>query len=289
MRRTRLRSAAFLICAAAAAASLFAFALREKPDAVIDFFDVGQGDAVLVSVGHAQLLVDGGPDATVLAKLGDTMPFTDRTIEAVVLTHPHADHFVGLLSVFARYRVNEVLLGEDVNDTAEYRAFEDAVRRSGAHVVRVAEGDRVALGEGANVTVLWPPRADDAALDGKDPNSWSVILRVTVAGRSALLMGDAPSRVEESLLRSDARLSADVLKAGHHGSRYSSSTPFLRAVSAKDAVVSVGKNSYGHPAWSALERLKASGARVWRTDRDGDVRATFVGGNVNVRSSGGKE
>lgn len=264
--------------------SAFVQAIREKPDAVIDFFNVGQGDATLVSVGRVQMLVDGGPDAAVLAKLGDAMPFTDRTIEAVVLTHPHADHFVGLLSVLGRYRVEEIMIGADVNDTPEYRAFEDAARRSGARVTAVATGDRIALGERANVAVLWPPRAGDAALDDGDPNSWSVVLRVTVAGRSALLMGDAPSAVEERLRASGANLAADVLKVGHHGSRFSSSAPFLRAVSAKDAVISVGKNSYGHPSWSALERLKAAGGRVWRTDRDGDVRATFTDGAVSVRA-----
>ncbi len=286
MRRGRLKSAIILAFAAAAVALACAGARREKPDAVIDFFDVGQGDAALVSVGRVQMLVDGGPDATVLAKLGGAMPFTDRTIEAIMLTHPHADHFVGLISVFGRYRVNEVLLGEDVNDTPEYEAFMEAVRRSGARVIRIAAGDRIALGERARADVLWPPRTDDAALDGNDPNSWSVVLRVNVAGRHALLMGDAPAAVEERLLQSGTDLGTDVLKAGHHGSRFSSSAPFLRAASAKDAVISVGKNSYGHPAWSAVERLKASDARVWRTDRNGDVRATFSGGNVAVMATG---
>lgn len=286
MRRTTLKPAVICVVTAFAMTVVFHLFFAEKPDATLDFFDVGQGDSALLSVGREQVLIDGGPDAAVLAKLGDAMPFTDRTIEAVVLTHPHADHFVGLISVLDRYRVNEIFLGGGINGTAEYRAFEEAVRRSGAKVTAVAEGDSVSLGGSAMLAVLWPPRVGDAALDVDDPNSWSVVLRVTVAGRSALLMGDAPEGIEERLTRSGEDLDTDVLKAGHHGSRFSSTAAFLRRVSPKDAIVSAGKNSYGHPTWSALERLKASGARVWRTDRDGDVRAVFDDGNVTVVASG---
>jgi competence protein ComEC len=282
MRRKSLILAKISVCLLLA--SVTGVTLRRPPDAVIDFLDVGQGDAALVSVGHAQMLIDGGPDATVLAKLGNVMPFTDRTIEAVVLTHPHADHFVGLLSVLERYRVDTVMLGGDVNDTPEYRAFEDAVRRSGAKVARVVAGDNVALGDGAAFDVLWPPRHDDLALDDRDPNSWSVVLRMRVGESAALLMGDAPDEIEARLVASGTELSADVLKVGHHGSRHSSSAPFLRAVAAEEAVVSVGKNNYGHPAWAALKRLESAGSRVWRTDRDGDVRVIFNKGIVSVRA-----
>lgn len=248
-------------------------------------FDVGQGDAILVQDGYAEMLIDGGPDDAVLGKLGRAMPFFDRTIETIVLTHPHADHFVGLIGVLKRYRVLTVATdGRTRTDDPDYRRFEDAVKASGAKVVEVRAGDRLSLGERTRMDVLWPPVGPAAAVgvDKRDENAWSVVMRMEAEGAAAYLMGDLPSDVEGRIAKVGGLSPADFLKVGHHGSAYSTSPELLDAVRPKAAVISVGKNSYGHPAWSTLRRLGSRGARLWRTDRDGDVAATFKDGAVGM-------
>lgn len=240
----------------------------------VDVFDVGQGDAILVQCGSRQLLIDGGPDATVLSKLGRAMPFFDRRIDAVLLTHPHADHYLGLIPVFSRYRVDLLLTAGKDGEAAEYGAFLGAARAAGLETTAVRAGDRLMLGSCARGEVLWPP---PSGVRTDDPNDASVVLRierVDGAGPRAavLLMGDATADVESALVAGRARLGADVLKVGHHGSRFSTSAAFVDAVRPDAAVVSVGKNRYGHPAAAALMRLASRGVRVMRTDREGDVR-----------------
>ncbi len=239
--------------------------------AVLNFFSVGQGDSALIRKGSHEVLIDAGPDRTVLAKLGRAMPFFDRTIELAVLTHPHADHFMGFLAVFERYRVQRIFVDGVENDTPEYHAFTDALRASGAVVQIIHRGDRIDAGAGIHFDVLWSG-ADDYS---DDLNDDSIVLRLETPGGSALLMGDATAKVEQKLLAAGAPLRADIIKVGHHGSRFSSGSEFLRAVRAEEAIVSVGKNHYGHPSYAALTRLKAAGSRVRRTDLDGDIKVRF--------------
>ncbi|HSD11916.1 MAG TPA: MBL fold metallo-hydrolase, partial [Patescibacteria group bacterium] len=148
----------------AASAALLALAARiafPDPRLSVTVFDVGQGDAILVQCGRRQLLIDGGPDATVLSGLGRAMPFFDRDIDAVVLTHPHADHFIGLVSVLARYRVHRLLVSRMEGEAPEFAAFADAASRAGLAPVRIRAGDRVAIGDCGSADVLWPE--DDRA------------------------------------------------------------------------------------------------------------------------------
>lgn len=270
----------------AAGAALLAFAARlliADPRLAVSVFDVGQGDAILVQCGRRQVLVDGGPDASVLAGLGRAMPLFDRDIDAVVLTHPHADHFIGLIAVLSRYRVRRLLVSRMEGEAPEFAAFVRAASRAGLAPVRLRAGDALAVGDCGAADILWPE--DDRAAATKDPNAASVVLRLHPAspagpGDAVLLMGDATADVERRLLARGADVRADVLKVGHHGSRFSTTPEFLSAVRPRYAAVSVGKNSYGHPAWTTLRRLESAGVAVFRTDRDGGVRFVFTPGGV---------
>jgi competence protein ComEC len=202
------------------------------------------------------------------------MPFFDRRIDAVVLTHPHADHYLGLIPALARYRVGRLLTAGMDGEASEYAAFLAAAADAGLRPARVQAGDRIALGNCATADVLWPP---PAGVRTDDPNEASVVLRVALPDRAspraaALLMGDATADVEAALVASGEALGADVLKVGHHGSRFSTSAAFIDAVRPGTAIVSVGRNRYGHPAAAALMRLAKRGVRVLRTDEAGDVR-----------------
>lgn len=246
--------------------------LPQKPKVYVDFLDVGQGDAILVRSGNIEMLIDGGPDRQILPQLGKTMPFFDRKIEYVVLTHPHADHFTGLSAVFDRYAVGQILVSGASNSTDEYAAFERRAAET-APVTVVVAGDSVSIGN-AKAEVVWPARTVDRP---KDLNDASVVLALSAFGEPAVaLMGDTTSLVEEQLMPQISKLRAPILKAGHHGSRFSSSRAFLDAIRPRDAVIEVGKNSYGHPSAATLLRLKAAGAAVWRTDQDGTVEAVFT-------------
>lgn len=267
-------------------------ASRPDSNVTIDVLDIGQGDAILVQDGFTQMLIDGGPDASVLGQLGDAMPFFDHTIEVMVLTHPHADHYAGLIAVLARYRVKQVLVASRHGDGREYDNFEKAVIDEGAKLSEVGAGDSFLFGARTNFKVLWPPEAGverTKILAMDDRNMSSVVLRMDTVGGAALLTGDATPEVERALVASGVDLRADFLKVAHHGSRYSSTLPFLQKVRPSYAAISVGVgNSYGHPAWMVIRRLESLGAGVFRTDQDGAVRVKFSPDGIEVSKKGKK-
>ncbi|MFA4872936.1 MAG: ComEC/Rec2 family competence protein [Patescibacteria group bacterium] len=244
----------------------------------VTFFDVGQGDAALINIPRGQqALIDGGPDAGILSKLGSALPWWDRTIEYVVLTHPHTDHVTGLVEVLKRYKVEKVVMTGVAHTTDEYLAFLDEVRGRNIPVQFVASGDSFELGNG-EFSVLAPQEG----LEGirvEELNGTSVVLRFAYGESSFLFMGDAPVAMEEGILAAgEWDLESNVLKVGHHGSSDANSEEFINAVAPQYAVISAGKdNPYGHPSLRTVKRLERAGATVLRTDVRGDVRFTSDG------------
>lgn len=253
----------------------------------VTVFDVGQGDAILIEgpEGH-RILVDGGPSGeAITAALGRHLPFHDDRIDLVVLTHPQADHFVGLLEVLKRYYVGGVLASPVEADTAGYDAWVSAVTNSGVLTTAASRGQWIDLGGGGRITVLGPP-PNVAVTDARDLNSTSVVLKVSLGDVSFLLTGDADEEAETNLIRSGADLKATVLKVAHHGSRTSTSAELLRRVQPAVDVISVGaKNRYGHPNPEVLERLE--GDLVLRTDHHGDIMISTDGRRLWVRTQQG--
>jgi competence protein ComEC len=250
-------------------------------------FDVGQGDAILAQQGDRQILIDGGPDASVLEKLGATMPVGDRSIDLVVLTHPHADHLNGLVSVLERYDVRRVLMTDVAAPTSYYRRWRELIAKNGIAVddPRSINSERVG---GMEYEVL--SSGTQAGLRGSfhDGNSdglndSSIVGILKFKGRRFLLTGDATSAIETRLLAEKVDLTADLLKVGHHGSNYSTSSDFFAAVEPHYSAVSVGaKNSYGNPAWRVMRLLESAGAVSYRTDENGTVAAITDGGSLQV-------
>lgn len=249
----------------------------------VTVFDVGQGDAILVSApGGTQMLVDGGPDARVLGKLGHAMPWWDRTIEYMVLTHPHADHVTGLVEAVRRYKVKKIFMTGVAHDTNEYHAFQREVEMRGIEVAKPTAGEEMSLGE-ALITVMHPFER----IEGKtfqEPNDTSIVLKVAWGSVSFMLMGDAGVAIEPDLLeRWGDELDAEVLKVGHQGSADASADEFLAAVTPRYAIISVGKNNtYGHPSPRVVRRLERMGAMVLRTDQNGDITLTSDGHGVKA-------
>ena len=266
---------------ALAAALLWAGALS-APDGKlhVTFLDVGQGEATLiVTPSGRQVLVDGGPDSRVVMQaLGARLPFWDRSLDVVALTHPHGDHIAGLLGVLDRYDVDILLHRSADYPTAEYARWQQALAdRAGRNTVLEAQrGHRIALGDGVVLDVLHP---GPVTIEGETNNN-SLVLRLSYGEIVFLLTGDVETPIESALLARGAPLDATVLKVGHHGSATSTSPPFLAAVSPSLAVISVGEdNRFGHPDEEVLQRLHAilSDERVLLTSDRGDVEVTTDG------------
>jgi competence protein ComEC len=232
------------------------------------FCKVGQGDAILLEYGSYQILVDGGPDNSVLSCLGKAMPFWDRKIELVVLTHPEADHITGLIEVVKRYQVGKLVKTRAVNQTPEYEALMAAVASRKVLVETLTAGDKVSL-KRLKLEILWPFNKGESFV--KNFNQGSVVILGQYGSFWFLLTGDITATEEQTLINLGSLRPVTVLKVAHHGSKFSSSQKFLEAVRPKTAIISVGKNSFGHPTPEVLGRLKAVGAKILRTDEVGTV------------------
>jgi competence protein ComEC len=236
----------------------------------VTFLDVGQGDAILIEgPGGQRILVDGGPGGDVLSgALGRRLPFHDRRIDLVVVTHPGSDHIGGLPEVLESYDVGAVLDSAIESESPFYEALLEAADAAGVPRYAAALGQTIDLGGGARIEVIGPESSLGA---GADPNDASTVLRVVMGKVSFLLTGDIEADGEAALVRSGVELRATVLKVAHHGSSTSTTTAFLSRAAPAIDVISVGAtNTFGHPTAEVLSRL--SDGYVLRTDEDGDVR-----------------
>lgn len=239
--------------------------LRGPGTLTVSFLDVGQGDAILIeSPSGVDFLIDGGRDRSVLREVGKRLGPFDRTIDIVLATHPDADHIGGLSELFARYDVDYYFSPGIESDTTPAQALTASVENEKeVQIVEARRGQRITLGNGIYADVLFPDR-DVSTLE---TNTGSVVLRLVYGETSFLLSGDAPNSIEDWLVRLDGNaLQSDVLKAGHHGSRTSTSESWIAAVDPTFVVISAGKdNSYGHPHQEVAERINASGAQTIST------------------------
>ncbi len=236
----------------------------------VAFLDVGQGDAIFIeSPNGNQMLIDGGPGVAVLKPLGEMMPFYDRSIDVVIATHPDADHIGGLPEVLRRYDVETFLDPGISSDTGIYKALVQSIGLAGVEYVVARRGMTIDLGDDTKLEILFP----DRDMEGADTNDASIVAKLTYGSTSFLLTGDSPQKIEKYLVSIDGKnLDVDVLKAGHHGSRTSTSAAFLGAASPDYAIISTGKNNrYGHPHKEVMELLQQFDVKVLRTDEDGTI------------------
>lgn len=249
----------------------------------VHFLDVGQGDAIFIETpSRTQILVDGGPDRRVLSQLSKVMPFFDRSIDAVVLTHGDADHITGLIDVLDRYKVGKVIETGVVCMTPQCRLFGDAKKRARENEI-VYFGNILKTKDGVSIDVLNPLSNMNGA-DISKRNNASVVLRLNYKNQSLLLTGDIEQTVERKLLLSKAPIDADFLKVPHHGSRTSSSEEFLNAVSPLAAFIEVGaRNTYGHPTQEVLDRLEKMNIPYYRTDKNGRIDLVLDGENYSIK------
>lgn len=238
----------------------------------VAFLNVGQGDAILIQGPTGiSMLIDGGPDRSVLRELPRIMGPLDRTIDVVVETHPDKDHIAGLTDVFDTYAVSTFMSPHIQNDTDVFKRLEYAVSEEPSlRIVTAQKGMRIHMGGGAYADVLYP---DHDVSHLQATNDGSIVLHVVYGTTSFMLTGDLPSTIEDRLVHAEGtHLKSDVLKAGHHGSKYSTDALWLKNVSPQIVVISAGKgNTYGHPAPETMTRIKNIGAQIASTIEDGTI------------------
>jgi competence protein ComEC len=259
--------------------------------------DVGQGDSTLIDLPRGQLmLIDGGgivgstidPGRRVLEPL--LRARRRERIDVMVLSHPHPDHFLGLLRIAQRFKVTELWdtgQGEAKGAGPQYAQLLASLRQQGTRIRRPNELCGSRLVSGATIQVLAPcPHFTE----GRGANDNSFVLRISYGALSALLVGDAEHAEEQELLERGGNLEARFLKVGHHGSRTSSSPEFLAAVAPKYASISCGvRNSFGHPHAVTLDHLHAQGAQILRLDRTGSVQWQTDGVDEALQASSLRE
>ncbi len=240
----------------------FSFIFNKDNDLKVVFFDVSQGDSIFIETeqGH-QILVDGGPGNSVLESLEGHMSPFDKSLDMIILTHADKDHLGGLIGVLKTYEVDAFVWTGVESDSSLYDELKELLKEE--RVIVVDAFDKI-LVDDVVLEIYNPLR------EAKDLNDTSIVFKLIHNNSKFLLTGDLSSNFEDDLMQ-NFDLESDVLKVGHHGSKYSTSEGFLKAVSPKCAVISVGENSYGHPADRVLDLLEENKVKILRTDTNGDI------------------
>ncbi len=241
-------------------------------DFEVIFFDVGQGDSTLIKTpqGH-HILIDGGPNSSVLEKLGKEMPFWERTVDLIILTHPEQDHLSGLIEVLRRYRVENILWTGVLKETAVFEEWQRLIKEEKANIYIAKAGELVLAGQ-TFLEIIHPFESFENQ-KVQNVNNTSIAFRAVFGENSFLFTGDAFKEVERELVNSGVNLRSNVLQVGHHGSRTSTAPEFVAAVFPEVAVISAGKdNKFGHPNLEVLETLANYGILIFRTDQEGDIK-----------------
>lgn len=246
------------------------------------FCDVGQGDAIFVRTpNHKYILIDGGPDKSVLNCLAGHMGFWEHSLDMVMLTHPHLDHFMGLYYMLERYAVSSFNTERLVNRTGIFGEFQKKVEDKKIPERRVLAGDKYRIGD-VTIEVEAPTRellarASPDGYIGETGELASLIMKISYKDFDLLLTGDAQSLALEQVV-TDNHSSIDVLQVPHHGSDTGLSSVVLEKTDPRLAVISVGRgNRYGHPNKEVIEMLREAGVKALRTDQAGDIEIVSDG------------
>lgn len=240
----------------------------------VHFIDVGQGDSTLIKCGEHSMLIDAGDDSKGTLIQNYLRKQGIKKLDYLVLTHPDTDHIGGAPVVITKFDIDKVFVSNYEKDNKSYRKLIQALDDKRLKYATPQVGSQYFLGE-AEITILSPNDEYD------NPNDSSIALLVQNGNNRFLFTGDAGEKAENDILDNGINISADVYKAGHHGSKYSTSQNFFNAIRPAYAVISCGENNaYGHPHTETLNTLRTNGVNVYRTDEDGTIIATSDGKNI---------
>lgn len=241
----------------------------------IFYFNVGQGDAELIQKGNYQILIDGGPDDSILSELGKAMPLTDRNIEVLILTHPHADHLTGLNQVLERYQIGQIYLSGTTTTSNTYLEFLNIVKNKTIVLNTTNFGEKIAPFDNAELSFLWPgDKYKDRSQENL--NNTSEVTKFCYFAECAVFLGDLETDEQKLMFAELDKLQVDykgsILKISHHGSTNGTDQTTLDRIKPKYAVIEVGAdNKFGHPHAAMIDLLSKLEVKTYRTDRDGTV------------------
>lgn len=247
----------------------------------IYFLNVGQGDAEYIKTPNGQdILIDGGPDSSVLGELGKVMSLGDRKIDLVILTHPHADHLTGLIDVLNRFEIGEVWETGVEYPSSVYDTWKLSIKEKGIKDSFVSANTEMQFSE-VKILVLYPLSSiKNQTID--NVNNASIISELDYNKFSALFLGDAEIPSQAQILKSVKPM--QVVKIAHHGSQNGINEDLMKIVRPAVAVIEVGaKNTYGHPAPATISFLKSIAAQIYRTDQNGTIDISSDGVNWWVK------
>ncbi len=252
---------------------------KERELLKIHFIDVGQGDAIFIELPDKRaVLIDGGETNMSSRVINAINSANKNRLDFVIATHPHSDHIGGLSKVIETFEIGEIYMPTiERKSYKTYQALMSAIQKKGLKQKAAKAGVRILKANDLTLDILAPVKSNYA-----DINDWSVILKLTYGSTSFLFMADATARAEKDIT---ADVKADVLKVGFHGSCDSTSDDFLSRVAPKYAVISVGKNPYGHPSSATINKLKNANIEVYRTDLDGTITFTSDGTDITAGKS----
>jgi len=235
----------------------------------VAFLDVGQGSSVLIYNHKFQILYDAGPPGfKVINKLNKYMPFYDKYIDVVIISHPDKDHYGGLFSIIERYKLGLVIINPQIVSESTYQKLIKKLIEREIPIIALKQGDKI-ITDKEELYILNPPNQLF-----KTDNQNSLVIKMIKNNKNFLLSGDIDHKVEKYLIKKFGQnLTVDYFLVPHHGSRYSSSDEFLsflQYLSDPFGIIQVGDNNYGHPHKETLFRLNKLGISYWRTDLNGD-------------------
>jgi competence protein ComEC len=244
----------------------------------IYFLSVGQGDSELVVLpGGVQVLIDGGKGNYAVQELTLILPFFDRYLDLVILSHPEIDHFLGLIEVLRNYQVGTFISNGRPGTADSWPVLAETLNKEKIPKVSLAAGDKICYQENC-FNILSPTKE---FLTGRETNDSGLVMRFSAGGSQTLFTGDTGEKVEDFLIKNyDVR--TDILKVSHHGSKFSTSQKFLAASQPRLAFIEVGKNNYGHPTQEVLSRLASIGSAIYRTDTDGTIKLVINKGHISI-------
>lgn len=250
------------------------FELEKAKNLEVCFFDVGQGDSIFIKTkeGH-KILIDGGPDDSILKNSSKLGSMLNKKIDLMVLTHPHKDHLFGLLEVLKKFNVKNILFSGVDFENSLYREFKSLIEKENARILIARKGLVARFSEHEFLKVIYPFESlENQKISNNNLNDASIVLMLNSFDDKMLFTGDISQKTEAKLILSGENLRADVLKIAHHGSKYSTASEFLEEVSPSLAIISLGKkNFYNYPAEEVLNNLKKHNIKVERTDKKGNI------------------
>jgi len=253
------------------------------------FFDLGQAEAIFIKTpkGH-QILIDGGSTKKILEKLSSEIPFWDRTIDLIILSHPDSDHLGGLNYILERYRVEYILWTGAKRETETFKKWlekiEKEIKKEKARVIIAQRGQKIKASE-VKIYIVYPFQNLKDKIFKNTANESSIVAKLSFFKNSFLFAGDINKKIEKELIETNSKdLKSEVLKVPHHGSKYSNSFDFLKKTKAQLAIISCGKdNKYNYPHPIVLKNLKNLDIKVLRTDQNGDIKLISDGNKIMIK------